>query len=189
MHWNLDPAHTSLEMSVRHMGIFTVRGTFDRVSGSAESTDDGMLTNVKATIDAASINTREPQRDAHLRSADFLDAERYPKITFQSTRIEPLDGKRSRVTGDLTVRDQTHPLTLALEATDPIKDPWGMMRAGGEVTGQLSRKQWGLTWNAALETGQMVVGDEIKFTVDVEMVTAPPEAIQQAAEQEAQQGF
>ncbi|MDQ3327978.1 MAG: YceI family protein [Chloroflexota bacterium] len=187
MQWNLDAGHTSLEMSVRHMGIFTVRGSFDKLSGSAETTDDGTLTSVQGTIQAASINTREPQRDTHLRSTDFLDAENYPELTFQSTKIESLGDKRYRVTGDFTIRDQTHPLTVDLAVTDSIKDPWGMTRVGAEVGGKLSRKQWGLTWSVALETGQLVVGDEIKFTVDVEAVAAPPDAVEKAAEEAAEQ--
>lgn len=189
MQWNIDPAHTSLELSVRHMGIFTVRGSFDTVSGAAQTAEGGALTSVEGAIQAASINTREPQRDTHLRSADFLDADNHPELTFRSTRIEPIGEKRYRVTVDFTIRDQTHPMTFELEVTDAIKDPWGMTRVGAEASGRLSRKQWGLTWSATIETGQLVVGDEIKFTLDVEAVAAPPEAVEAAAEEAVEQAL
>lgn len=181
MQWNIDSSHTSLDMSVRHMGPFKVRGSFDQVAGSVETDDKGNLSSVQATFEAASINTREPKRDEHLRSEDFLNAEQYPQLVFQSTQIESLGDRRYRVTGDFTIRDQTHPVMLEVETSEPIRDPWGMLRAGASASGKLSRKQWGLTWNQVLETGSLVVGDEISFTVDVEVVAAPAEVAEQVA--------
>lgn len=180
MQWNIDSSHTSLDMSVRHMGPFTVRGSFDQVAGTVETDADGKLTSVEATVEAASINTRDANRDAHLRSADFLDAEQYPNLIFRSTQIESVGGNRYQVTGDFTIRDQTHLITLEVETSEPITDPWGLVRAGATATGKLSRKQWGLTWNQVLETGSLLVGDEIKFSVDVQVVAAAPSTAQVA---------
>lgn len=177
MNWNIDTSHTSVEMSVKHMGVFTVRGTFDQVSGLAETTESGDLKYVEATIDAASISTRDANRDAHLRNDDFLAVDKYPTLTFRSTNIQKLDKHSYLVTGDFTIRDRTNPVTLQVQLTDPIRDPYGLLRAGAEVTGKLSRKEWGLTWNAVIETGALMVSDEVKFTVDVEAVAEAPQDV------------
>lgn len=174
MQWNIDPAHTSLEFSVRHMGVFTVRGTFGGVTGSIESSEDGELQSVKAVIDASTIDTRSAQRDGHLVSGDFLDVESHPTLAFESTSVEPKGNGHYAVTGNFTIRGETRPVTLDVEISEPILDPYGMQRAGALVTGKLSRQQWGLTWNQVLESGSMLVSDEVKFTIDVQAFVPAP---------------
>ena len=166
--WSFDPSHTSLAFAVKHMGVFTVRGQFNKVSGTAEADGDGRLTAIQATIDAASIATGEPNRDGHLQSPDFLDAERYPQLTFSSTKIEAKDSGRYKVTGNLTIRDQTRPVTFEVETTGAMTDPWGNRRAGATVAAMINRKDWGLTYNQVLELGALLVGEEIRFSLDVE---------------------
>lgn len=172
MQWKIDPSHTSVEFAVKHMAITTVRGRFKGVSGSLETTDDGTLKSIEAVIDAGSIETNEPQRDAHLRSPDFLDAEKYPSLTFRSTDIKPLDAGDARylVSGALTIRGQARPVTFEVETTKPMTDPLGNLRAGASASGKLNRKEWGLTWNQILELGALLVGEEARFTLDVEAV-------------------
>lgn len=169
--WNLDPIHTSLDFAVRHMAIATVRGRFKKVNGWVETDGDGALQAIEANIEAASIDTGEPQRDAHLRSPDFLDAEKYPYLIFRGTAVEALQDGRYRVTGNLSIRDETRPVTLDVEATKPIIDPYGYRRAGASATAALNRKDWGLTWNKVLEFGALLVGEEIKITLEAEAVT------------------
>lgn len=170
MKWTLDPSHTSLSFSVRHMGIFTVRGRFRNVAGTIETDDRGRLTRIDATIEAASIDTAEPKRDAHLRSPDFLDAENHPTLTFACDHIEPIDDVRYRVHGHLTIRGVTRPVTFEVETTLPVKDPWGNRRAGATARAVINRKEWGLTWNQVLEMGALLVGDEIEVALDAEAV-------------------
>ncbi len=172
--WNVDPSHTSVEFAVKHLGVFTVRGRFKKVNGSIETAADGTLKSIEATIDAASIDTAEPQRDTHLRSPDFLDAENSTFLTFKSTAIKPLGADRNRylVSGDLTIRGTTRPVTLEVETSAPMTDPWGNQRAGATATGKLNRKEWGLTWNQVLELGALLVGEEVRFTLDVEAIAA-----------------
>lgn len=174
--WNFDPSHTSIDFAVRHMGISTVRGFFRKLEGSVTTDDNGVPQTIEATIDAAGIATGEPNRDAHLRSSDFLNAEEYPQMTFKSTNIEPLGGGSYRVTGDLTIRDQTHPVTFTVQATQPVKGMQGELHAGATAEGKLNRKDWGLTWNQMLEMGAMLVGEEVKFTLEVEAIAAPTPA-------------
>jgi len=168
MKWNLDTSHTSIDFKVRHMGIASVRGSLKVLSGTVETDEAGRPTHIEAVIDASSINTGEPQRDAHLRSADFLHAEQYPEIRFVSTQIEPLGGHRYRIQGNLTIRDVTKPVTLEAETSAPIKDPWGMQRIAASASGQLNRKDWNLTWNQVLELGALLVGEEVRFSLEVE---------------------
>lgn len=170
MRWSLDTSHTSIDFKVRHMGIASVRGSLKVRSGTVETDEAGRPTRIEAVIDASSINTGEPQRDAHLRSADFLHAEQYPEIRFVSTQIEPLGGHRYRIQGNLTIRDVTKPVTLEAETSTPIKDPWGMQRIAASASGQLNRKDWGLTWNQVLELGALLVGEEVRFSLEVEAV-------------------
>lgn len=167
MAWQVDPAHTSVEFSVRHMAITTVRGRFERVEGTVDI-QAGQLTKMAATIQAGSINTREPQRDEHLRSADFLDAGTYPTLEFRSSRIEPRGEGRYHVRGELTMRGQTHPVELTAEVTDVITDPYGNRRVGVSAEGSLRRSEWGLNWNAALEAGGLVVSDQVRLLIEVE---------------------
>lgn len=171
MNWNIDPSHTCLDFAVRHMGLATVRGRFKKVRGTVR-VEDGRLTAVEATIDADSIDTAEPQRDDHLRSPDFLDVANYPAITFRSTNVEPRGNGHYLVSGDLTIRDQTRQIALEVEATAPVTDPWGNRRAGATATAKINRKDWGLTWNKVLEFGALLVGEEIRITIDAQAVAA-----------------
>lgn len=169
--WVIDPSHTEVEFSVRHMMIATVKGRFAGVEGEIVG-DPHDLTNaqVNVTIDVASIDTRENDRDNHLRSADFFDVENYPKMTFKSTQITRTGDNTYKVTGDLTIRDVTRPVELDVTFNGTGKDPWGGERAGFSATGALNRKDFGLTWNAVLETGGVLVGEEIKINLEVETV-------------------
>jgi len=172
MKWNLDPAHSSIDFSVRHMGFASVRGRFRSFAVDVETDEQNLPSRVEATIDAASIDSGEAQRDGHLRSADFLDAGRFPEIRFTGTRIDALDAGRFRVTGDLTVRGATRPASFEVEVREPIRDPFGNVRIAGEGKGKIRRKDWGLTWNQVLEAGALLVGDEIAFTVDIQAIAA-----------------
>ena len=168
--WNVDPTHTNVEFAVRHMMISTVKGRFADVKGTVDADEaDPTRSSVRVEIGAASIDTRAEQRDAHLRSADFLDAERYATITFVSKRIERV-GQRLRLIGDVTIRGVTRELALTVELEGRGRDPWGNERAGFHAAGTLDRKDFGLTWNQALETGGILVGDEVKISVDAELV-------------------
>ncbi len=176
MKWNLDPAHSSVDISVRHMGFATVRGRFKQFTVQIESDDQNRLSRVEATIDANSIDTAEPQRDQHLRSPDFLDVERFPEIRFSGARIEETGRNRYRVTGDLTIRGVAKPVTFDVEVQEPINDPFGNVRVAAEASGRLNRKDWGLTWNQVLEAGALLVGEEVRFTIDIQAVAAEKEA-------------
>lgn len=171
--WSIDPAHSHVEFGVKHLMIATVKGRFAVVRGTVR-TDDAdpakAQVEVEVEIDADSIDTREPQRDAHLKSADFFDVEKFPKLTFVSTRIHDVDGDDFTLTGDLTMHGVTRPVTLSVTREGRGKDPWGGERAGFSATGKIKRSEFGLTWNQALETGGFVVGDDIKISVDVELV-------------------
>jgi polyisoprenoid-binding protein YceI len=172
--WNIDPAHTVAEFKVRHMMISNVKGQFAKVTG-ALTLDEADLTNsrAEASIESASIETREAQRDAHLKSADFFDVEKYPTLSFQSTRISSVADGELAVEGDLTIRGVTRKVTFSVEGpTAPAKDPWGNTRVAVSATTKINRKDFGLTWNAALETGGILVGDEVTIALDAEFVKA-----------------
>jgi polyisoprenoid-binding protein YceI len=173
MNWNLDSSHTTVAFAVKHMGIFTVRGQFKKVTGTIVASEQGVPSKIEVAIDAASIETGEPQRDGHLRSPDFLDAEQYPGLRFLSNQIEALGGSQYRVHGDLTIRNITRPVVLETQLSAPVKDPWGLTRTGATATGILNRKDWDLTWNQVLELGALLVGEEVKFTIEVQAVAAP----------------
>jgi polyisoprenoid-binding protein YceI len=168
--WTVDAAHTSVEFAVKHLMISTVRGRFADIAGSLELDDERPeQSTVDVTLDVASIDTRQPDRDAHLRSADFFDVERFPTLRFTSTRIQKAaDG--FLVEGDLTIRDVTRPVTLHATEEGRTRDPWGGLRVGFSATTKINRRDFGLTWNQALETGGFVVGDEVKIAADVEFV-------------------
>lgn len=171
--WKIDPAHTSVEFAVRHLMITTVKGRFAEVSGVVTSHDGAPAKGeVDITINAASIDTREAQRDAHLRSGDFFEVEKYPAITFRSTRIEDVNGERFALIGDLTMHGVTKEVRLDVTSEGRAKDPWGGERAGFTASGKLKRSDFGLTWNQLLETGGLAVGDDIKIALDVELVKA-----------------
>jgi polyisoprenoid-binding protein YceI len=169
--WNIDPAHSGVHFSIKHLVVATVRGQFDKVAGSVSiDPSHPARTSVHAVIDASSINTREPQRDAHLRSPDFLDVERFPTIEFRSTKVTRADDGYA-VTGDLTIHGVTRSVVLAVEASDAeVRDPHGTVRRAATATTRINRKDFGLTWNVALEAGGFVVGDELRIEIDVELI-------------------
>ncbi len=172
--WTVDPAHSVAEFKVKHMMISNVRGQFTGVSGALtlEETDISK-SRIEATIDAASINTAEAQRDAHLKSADFFDVEKFPTLAFRSTAVRSRGEGELAVEGELTIHGVTRPVTFAVEGpTPPAKDPWGKTRIGIAATAKINRKDFGLTWNAALETGGILVGEEVTITLDVQFVKA-----------------
>lgn len=172
--YQIDPAHSSANFTVRHMMITNVHGSFSRIQGSVVyDPENPAAANITAEIDAASINTNEAQRDTHLRSADFLDAEKFPKITFRSTSVERAGAEEFTVTGDLTIHGVTRPVTLQVEGPTPEgKDPWGNTRTGATATTRIKRSDFGLTWNAALETGGFLVGDDLKIELDLSLIKA-----------------
>jgi len=172
--WNIDPAHSVAEFKVKHMMISNVKGEFAKVTG-ALTLDVSVLTNskVEAVIEAASIETRDAQRDAHLKSPDFLDVEKFPRLSFKSSRVSLVRDGELAVEGDLTIRGITRKVVFTVEGpTPPAKDPWGNTRVAVSATTKINRKDFGLTWNTALETGGILVGDEVTITLDVQFVKA-----------------
>ena len=168
--WKLDPAHSLVEFSAKHMMITTVKGRITDVEGVIYTDEkDPKKSSVEATLKAASIDTRTDQRDQHLRSADFLNVEKYPTIKFRSTRIEG-DKDHFKLTGDVTIRDVTRPITLDVEFEGRTKDPWGGERVGFSAKGKIDRRDFGLTWNQALETGGVLVGNDIKIDLEIQAV-------------------
>jgi polyisoprenoid-binding protein YceI len=176
--WQIDPAHSAAHFSVRHLMISNVRGEFTKLSGSALlNPADLAKSTVEITIEAASVNTREPQRDEHLRSADFFDVVNHPTLTFRSKRVEALGAENFKLTGDLTIRGVTKEVTFDVEGpTAPVKDPWGNIRAGVAASAKINRKDFGVAFNALTETGGLVVGDEVKITVEAELIQQAPAA-------------
>ena len=174
--WNLDAAHSLVEFSARHMMLTTVKGRFADVQGTVEvDAADPSTSSVRIDIAAASIDTRSEQRDQHLRSADFFDVEQFPAITFRSTRVEGVAreaGDRLQVTGDLTIRDVTREFTLEVTFEGLGIDPWGGERASYSAEARLDRRDFGLTWNQALETGGVLVSNEIKLSFEIQAVKA-----------------
>ena len=171
MSWNIDAGHSQVNFSAKHMGIMTVRGHFTDVQATLNfDEDDFTASSVEASIRAGSLVTNDAKRDDHLRSADFLDVERYPTITFKSTGIERADHDHYRMAGDLTIHGVTRPVTLDVVYSGQVKDPWGNARAGFSAEMTIKRSDWGLTWNAVLETGGLVVSDDIKIQLEVEAV-------------------
>lgn len=171
--WNLDTSHSGVTFSVRHMGLATVRGSFERFELAVETDDSGIPTRVKADIDVASISTGSPDRDAHLRSADFFDAENHPKITFESTSITKTDDELT-IDGDLTMRGVTNDVAFTADFTGPINDPWGNPRIAADAQGKINRTRWGLTWNQVLEAGSLLVGEDVKFQISAQVVKPQP---------------
>jgi polyisoprenoid-binding protein YceI len=169
--WNIDSAHSSIDFSVRHMGIFTVRGSLGTLTGSG-TTVDGVLTAATLSIDVAAISTNNAQRDGHLKSADFLNTDQYPTITFVGTTFDKKSDTSYTITGDMTIAGQTKPVTVDVEIVPPVKDPWGGTRAGATGEGKLKRTDWGLTYNSVMETGHLMIAEEVKFTFDIQAVIA-----------------
>lgn len=174
--WKIDPAHSSVEFAVKHLMFTTVRGRFKDVKGTVEADErNPERSKVNVEIAAASLDTGAPDRDTHLRSADFLDVERYPTLTFRSKRVEGAakkEGDQFKVTGDLTIRDTTREVVLDCTYEGTGKDPWGGMRAGARVTTKIDRREWGLKWNQALETGGVLVGNEVRIEIELQAVQA-----------------
>ena len=171
--WAIDPAHTTAEFAVKHLMISTVKGRFADVSGTIVLDEADMSNSrVDLTIPTKSIDTRSEQRDAHLRSADFFDADRVPAITFTSKRVKAKGDNEYEVVGDLTIRDVTREVSLEVSDEGRNQDPWGGTRAGFAASTSIDRDDFGLTWNQALETGGFVVSNKVKITVDVEAVRA-----------------
>jgi polyisoprenoid-binding protein YceI len=165
--WAVDPAHSKVGFAVKHMGIATVRGEFKEFEGVLEIGDDLSTATARGTVKAASVDTNEPQRDEHLRSPDFFDGEAYPELSFESTRIEAVDDETFRITGDLTMRGVTNELVLTAEINGVDVDPYGNEKVGLEVTGQLSRGDYDMKFNQALGSGNMLVSDNVKLTLDI----------------------
>jgi polyisoprenoid-binding protein YceI len=174
--WQIDPAHSAAHFSVRHLMISNVRGEFAKVSGDVVlDPSDLTKSTVEVSVDATTIDTREPQRDEHLRSADFFDVANHPAITFRSKQISAAGADRFKVTGDLTIRGVTREVTFDLEGPAPVvKDPWGNVRTGVSATAKINRKDFGLVWNALTEAGGVVVGDVVTITFEAELIQKAP---------------
>jgi polyisoprenoid-binding protein YceI len=182
MAWQLDRAHTQIQFSARHLMVTNVRGQFEDFDITVNFDEENLVnSSVEATIKAESLNTRVADRDTHLRSADFLDAANYPVITFKSKNIALNGANSGRIVGDLTIRGVTREVVLDVEYTGLLKNPWGQFAAGFNAHTVLNRKDWGLTWNVALETGGVLVGDEIKVEIEAELVKVPEQVAEQTA--------
>ena len=174
MKWIIDPVHSSVEFAILHMAIAKTRGRFKQLRGEIETSDDGGLQAVNLVIEAESIDTGDFRRDAHLTSPDFLDAECYPTLMFQSTRVDAQGDRRYSVRGDATIRDRTRPIVFEVVTTSPVEDAEGGRRAGARAEAQISRTEWGIDWNYPLPSGGLLVGDTVWFTIDIEAVASMP---------------
>ncbi|MEQ8834322.1 MAG: YceI family protein [Miltoncostaeaceae bacterium] len=172
--WAIDPGHSTVGFSVKHMGIATVRGEFREFEGALEVGEDGRAS-VRASVQAASVDTREEQRDEHLRSPDFFDAAQHPVLTLASTSVALMDEETIEVSGDLTINGATNPVTLQGDILGLDTDPWGNERVGIELRGQLSRGDYGMRFNQALGSGNMLVGDKVKIAIDLSLVRGAAE--------------
>ncbi len=180
MKWNIDPNHAAVDFAVKHMAISTVKGAFKSFNATGETDEQGLPTSLQMTIDATSISTNNAQRDAHLNSPDFFSTAEYPTISFESKKVE---GTRDdlTITGDLTIRDVTKPVVLKGSMSETISDPWGNPRASLAMRGKISRAEWGLTWNQALELGGLLVSDEVKLDIEAQAVAVKAESEAKAA--------
>lgn len=168
--WVIDPAHSEIHFKVKHLVISTVTGSFGKFEGSAISdSDDFSNAEFEFSADVDSINTNQADRDAHLKSPEFFDVANHPKLTFKSKSFKKKSDDSYSLTGDLTIRGITHEVTLDVEMGGVVKDPWGNTKAGFEVTGKINRKDFGLTWSALTETGNLVVADDVKLHINVEL--------------------
>jgi len=171
--WNIDASHTLVEFGIRHLMITTVKGRFGGVEGTIKGDMDDLTgAEVDVKIDAASIDTRDEKRDEHLRSADFFEVEKYPHMTYKSTKVTKTGEKTYTIDGELTIRDVTRPVTLEAEFLGKAVDPWGNEKVGFSAKGKLNRKDFGLTWNAPLEAGGVLVGDEVTIQLEVQATKA-----------------
>jgi len=176
--WQIDPAHSSAQFAVRHMAISTVRGAFSKVTGSAVFDDkDVSKSVVDVTIDVASVDTRQPDRDNDLKSDKFFDVAHFPSITFKSKKVEQAAPGKLKITGDLTIRGTTKEVVLDVDGpTAPVKDPWGNQRVAANATTKINRQDFGVKWNATLDNGGVVVGDDVSIIIDVELVKQAPKS-------------
>lgn len=171
MAWEIDPAHSEAIFSVKHMMFSTVRGHFNVLSGHLHIDEEHPENSwVDAQVDANSVDTRDEKRDGHLRSPDFFDAEHYPILTFKSTKVEKVGGNEYRVLGDLTMHGVTKPVVFKAEYNGQGKNPWGLQVAGLSAKSKVNRKDWGLNWNAALESGGVLVSEDVNIEIDLEAV-------------------
>jgi polyisoprenoid-binding protein YceI len=170
--WEIDPNHSAAQFAVRHLAISTVRGAFTKMNGTVQFDDkDVSKSSVEVTIGAASVDTRVADRDKELRSDHFFDVEKYPTLTFKSTKVEQETPGKLKVTGDLTIHGVTKQVVLEVEGpTTPVKDPWGNQRAAANASTKVNRQDFGVKWNAKMDNGGWVVGDDVDITIDVEMV-------------------
>jgi polyisoprenoid-binding protein YceI len=170
--WTIDPAHSSINFSIKHMMISKAQGCFEKFEGKLKFDPSSPLSSsVEAKIEAASVNTRDAQRDTHLKSADFFDVEKFQAITFRSTDIKLNKNGPSQIIGDLTIKNVTKSVTLNVEGpSEALKDPWGNIKIGASITTLISRKDFGLTWNTALEAGGFLVGDDVSITLEMQFV-------------------
>jgi polyisoprenoid-binding protein YceI len=168
--WEVDPAHSSVEFSVKHMGIANVRGRFEEFAGTLDMKEELASCSARGSVEVASIDTGEEQRDAHLRSADFFDVEHHPQITFESTHVAAIDDESSRVTGNLTMHGVTKEIKLDVLIQGTDADPWDNVRAGLEVVGVLKRSDFDMQFNQALGSGNMLVGDKVKIALEISAV-------------------
>ncbi len=171
MSWQIDSSHSQINFTARHMMISKVRGTFENFSGTVNFDEENPThTAVNIEVDLTSINTRDEQRDGHLKSPDFFDVENYPTMKFVSSRVEQFDAHNGRLYGQLTIKDVTKEAVLDVEYAGIAKSPWGTESAGFSASGSINRKEWGLNWNQALETGGVLVGDKINIEIELELV-------------------
>lgn len=171
--WKIDPTHSELSFTVRHLAISKVRGTFEDFDVTVVTTDDPIKTTVSATVEIASVNTNQKDRDKHLRTSDFFAADQYPQMTFVSTSLEPADGDNFVLTGDLTLRGVTKPVALKGEFGGIVTDAYGQTKAGVEATAKINRHDFGVSWNHALEAGGLTLGDEVSISIDLQLVLQP----------------
>src|ERR1700722_2764975 len=170
--WQIDPAHSAAQFSVKHLAISTVRGAFTSLKGAVQFDDkDITKSSVEVTIDVNSVDTRQPDRDKDLRSDHFFDVDHFPTITFKSKKVEQVSPGKLRVTGDLTIRGNTKQVVLDVDGpTAPVRDPWGNQRAAVNATTKINRQDFGVKWNATMDNGGVVVGDDVNITIDTEMI-------------------
>lgn len=170
--WEIDGSHSAASFSVKHLMVSKVRGRFGSLQGVIRIAEDPTASTVEVTIDAASVDTNDEKRDDHLRSSDFFDVERFPALTYRSTGVRHVKGGRWEVDGALTIRDVTRPVTLEVELVGTEQDPWGGSRVGFEASAEIDREEFGLTWNAALESGGVLVGRKVRVELDVQATFA-----------------
>jgi polyisoprenoid-binding protein YceI len=170
--WQIDPQHSSAQFAVRHLGLSTVRGAFSKLSGTMQLDDQDITkSTIEVSIDVNTVDTREPDRDKDLRSERFFDVAHFPAMTFKSKKVEQVAQGKLRVTGDLTIRGTTKEVVLDVDGlAAPVKDPWGNQRIAASATTKISRQDYGVKWNAKLDNGGVVVGDDVNITIDVEMI-------------------